>query len=101
LLGHRAGNLRLLCLDGFVDPQFRSAVKSRGTFINLLAGFAGRGFIANIDVAIAHDCYPSLDLNDDNAQRLGKVARHPLSLPDQCFGSRRPGMRSRFFTEKG
>ncbi|WP_454618738.1 hypothetical protein [Bradyrhizobium cenepequi] len=27
----------------------------------LLAGFAGRGFLANIDVAIAHDCDPSLD----------------------------------------
>jgi hypothetical protein len=27
----------------------------------VLAGFAGRGFFANIDVAIAHDCDPSLD----------------------------------------
>jgi hypothetical protein len=26
-----------------------------------LAGFASRGILANIDVAIAHDCDPSLD----------------------------------------
>jgi hypothetical protein len=37
------------------------------------AGLAGRGFVANIAVAIAHDCYPLLKLNP-NAQPLRKVA---------------------------
>jgi hypothetical protein len=37
------------------------------------AGFAGRGFVANIAVAIAHDCYPLLKLNH-NAQPLRRVA---------------------------
>jgi hypothetical protein len=42
---------------------------------HLLAGFAGRGCVANTNVAIAHDCYPSLDVNFDNAEPTGKVAR--------------------------
>jgi hypothetical protein len=42
-------------LQGRVDPQFGRADISRR-----LAGFAGRGFIANVDVAIAHDCDPLL-----------------------------------------
>jgi hypothetical protein len=37
------------------------------------AGFAGRGFVANIAVVIAHDSYPFLKLNN-NAQPLRKVA---------------------------
>jgi hypothetical protein len=37
------------------------------------AGFAGRGFVANIAVAIAHDCYPLLKLSH-NAQSFRKVA---------------------------
>jgi len=49
-----------LCLQGRVDPQFGRADTSRQIFNRRLAGFAGRGFIANIDVAIDHDCYPLL-----------------------------------------
>jgi hypothetical protein len=42
---------------------------------HLLAGFAGRGSVSNTDVAIAHDGYPSLIVNEDNAEPTGKVAR--------------------------
>ena len=45
---------------------------------NRLAGFAGRGLVANTDVAIAHDGYPLLK-RDNNAQRTHKVARHDAS----------------------
>jgi hypothetical protein len=60
LLRHRGRNPRPFRLEGIwsVDPQ--------------LAGLAGRGFIANIDVAIAHDKNPLLP--DYNAQLPGKVA---------------------------
>ncbi len=38
-----------------VDPQRKRAVTPCQTFNDPLAAFAGRGFFANIDVAIAHD----------------------------------------------
>src|SRR5258708_3204695 len=41
---------------------------------HLLGGCAGRGSLANVDVVIAHDWYPSLDWDGDNAQPLRKVA---------------------------
>ena len=65
------------------DPQFGSADR---IFYRRLAGFAGRGFIANIDVAIAHDCYPLLR-NFHNAQARGKLHGVRLSWPGCRFGS--------------
>jgi hypothetical protein len=62
------------CFPGRVDPQFGRAVTpgTPGRITNRrLAGFAGRGFIANIGVAIAHDCYPSMRRNC-NAHARGK-----------------------------
>jgi hypothetical protein len=56
----------------FVDPQLGTTVGLRQTPNNRLAGLAGRGFIANIDVAIAHDENPLL--LDHNAQLPRKVA---------------------------
>jgi hypothetical protein len=53
-----------------VDPQRERAVTPRQTFNDPLAAFAGRGFLANIDVAIAHDKNPF----EYNTQLFGKVA---------------------------
>jgi hypothetical protein len=57
---HGATNLDRLFLPGIwiVDPQRERAVTPRQTFNDPLAAFAGRGFLANIDVAIAHDKNP-------------------------------------------
>ena len=86
LLRHRATRARrmrwgcslVLCLQGRIDPQFG------------LAGFAGRGVIANIDVATAHDGYPLLR-RGHNAQARAKLRGCSLSRPDRDFGSsRRP-----------
>jgi hypothetical protein len=75
LLRHRATNLGPLCFRGIlsIDPLLGGAVTLRHTLNTRLAGFAGRGLIANIDVAIAHDCYPLLKVHH-NAQLLRKVA---------------------------
>ena len=75
LLRHRAANLRALGFQRilFVDPRLGRAVTSGQTVEDRLAGFAGRGFIANIDVAIAHDWNPWLSW-DHNAQLPRKVA---------------------------
>jgi hypothetical protein len=43
------------------------------------AGFANSALIANIDVAIAHDCSSFVEA-DHNAQLPGKVARHSLQV---------------------
>jgi hypothetical protein len=75
LLRHRATNpwpLGFRC-NRLVDPPLGSAVALCHLLDYRLAGFAGRGFIANIDVAIAHDYYPLLKLHH-NAQLLRKVA---------------------------
>jgi hypothetical protein len=50
-----------------------------------LSGFAGRGFIANIDVATAHDCYPLLKV-DHNAQLPTKVAHEPSESAAPMLG---------------
>jgi hypothetical protein len=81
LLRHRATNLGRF-------PLFGRAVTLRHTLNYRPAGFAGRGFIANIDVALSHDCYPLLNLHH-NAQPLRKVARPSIESPYPCFGSRR------------
>ncbi|MGC2809248.1 MAG: hypothetical protein WA303_02595 [Bradyrhizobium sp.] len=51
-------------------PRFarlrQSGVRTRQTLNDRLAGFAGRGGIANFNVAIAHDCHPLLK-SDHNA----------------------------------
>jgi hypothetical protein len=51
-------------------PRFarlrQSGVQTRQTLNDRLAGFAGRGGIANFNVAIAHDCHPLLK-SDHNA----------------------------------
>jgi hypothetical protein len=79
LLRHRATNPRPLGFrcNRLVDPPLGRAVALCRLRNYRLAGFAGRGFIANIDVAIAHDCYPLLKLHH-NAQLLRKVARDQL-----------------------
>jgi hypothetical protein len=41
-------------------------VGTRQTLNDWLAGFAGRGGVANLNVAIAHDCHPLLK-SDHNA----------------------------------
>jgi hypothetical protein len=72
--GMRGGLSLVLCLQGRIDPQFG------------LAGFAGRGVIANIDVATAHDGYPFLR-RGHNAQARAKLQGVRLSRPEQGFGS--------------
>jgi hypothetical protein len=70
LLRHRAGNPRPFGPKGIwlVDP--RGGPRS---FNRQLAGFAGRVIIANIDVAITHDCHPLLEVRH-NARLHRKVA---------------------------
>jgi hypothetical protein len=71
LLRHRAANLfrfRRTC-----SPNFGRHIGCNRTFDDRLAGFAGRAFASNIDVALAHDCYPLLG-SDHNAELLRKVA---------------------------
>jgi len=53
---------------------------------HLLAGFAGRGCVADTYVAIAHDGYPLLRRNT-NAQAHTKLHGVPLMRPGRCFGS--------------
>jgi hypothetical protein len=66
-----------LLRDAFIVTHDMSArLRHRARHL-LLAGFAGRGFIANFDVAIGHDGYPSLGWENDNARRSTKVARCP------------------------
>jgi hypothetical protein len=75
LLRHRGTNpgpLGFGC-NRLVDPPLGRTVALCHLLNYGLAGFAGRGFIANIDAAIAHDCYPLLKLHH-NAQLLRKVA---------------------------
>jgi hypothetical protein len=62
LLCHRAADNRACGLRRFwlIDPQFRSAVTPNQTLNDRLASFAGRSFIANVDVASAHGRYPPL-----------------------------------------
>ena len=67
-----------------VDPLPRFArlpqsnVRTRQTLNDWLAGVAGRGDIANFNVAIAHDCHPLLK-SDHNAQPPLKVASARVS----------------------
>jgi hypothetical protein len=84
LLRHRAANP--FCFRGIwsVDPQLGRAVSHSQTFGDRTARFAGRGFIANIDVAIAHDCYPLLE-SDHNAELPRKVAQRSLESVDQAL----------------
>jgi hypothetical protein len=42
-----------------VEPQIGKAAATHQTLDDRLSGFAGRGFAANTNVAIAHDCNPS------------------------------------------
>jgi hypothetical protein len=86
LLRHGATHPGSLGFQGvwFVDPQLGRAITPRHTFNNRLAGFAGRGFIANIDVAIAHDCHPLWKLRH-NAQLPRKVARRSIESPTPMF----------------
>jgi hypothetical protein len=62
LLRHRSRNPGTLRPQGIlpVDPRLAGAVTKN--FNRWLAGFAGQLFIANIDVAIAHDCHPLLEV---------------------------------------
>jgi hypothetical protein len=58
-----------------------------------VAGFAGRSLFANVDVAIAHDCYPLLK-SHHNAQLLRKVAcdqRRSLAAPLRFTVADQPG----------
>lgn len=50
----------------------RCALLRHRTSHLLLAGFAGRGLIANTDVAIAHDGYPLLDCEREQRRTNGK-----------------------------
>ncbi len=80
LLRHGAAIACRICrgaplLQGRIDPQFGRAVASLN---DRLAGFAGRGLIANIDVAITHDGYPFLR-SGANAQARGKLRGVRLS----------------------
>jgi hypothetical protein len=68
-------------------PRFarlpQSGARTRQTLNDWLAGFAGRGGIANFNVAIAHDCHPLLK-SDHNALPPLKVASARVSrrFPD-------------------
>ncbi len=60
LLRHRGANPRPFFLQRrwFAGPQLGGAAGPCRTLDDRLAGSAGRGFLANIDVAIAHDKIP-------------------------------------------
>jgi hypothetical protein len=72
LLRHGAANSVLQLFRGLFAARPGSGV-APDRALGRLAGFAGRGLIANIDVVSAHDQNPLLKL-DHNAQRPGKVA---------------------------
>src|SRR5450631_1118357 len=96
LLRHRAANP--FCFRGIwlVDPQLGRAFSHSQIFADRLAGFAGRVFLANIDVAIAHDCYPLLVsdtiLNCPEKLHSVPLRQHSLGSADQAlrFIDRRP-----------
>ena len=71
----------VICLQGRIDPQLITPGR-----MFRLAGFAGRGFVANVYVATTHDGCPLLR-SAPNAQAQGKVAKCWLSRPDRRFGS--------------
>jgi len=91
LLQHRAANGGPLCFQRiwFLDPPPGSTVAPSQSLNDWRAGFAGRGFVANIDVAIAHDCDPLLR-SDFNANCQEKLHGVWLSRPHRYFGSRSP-----------
>ena len=94
LLRHRATKAAGSCLQGFLDPRLgEPSIPAKRS--HRLAGFAGRGCIANIDVAIAHDCYPLSEEVRHNAQRTRKVARDSTESAGRGFGSVRPAERGR------
>ena len=76
LLRHGATNPDPFSFRGsyLVDPRLGGNAAC-GQTLDRLSGFAGRGFIANIDVAIAHEQNP-LQMLRHNAQLNGKVAAY-------------------------
>jgi hypothetical protein len=56
-----------------VDPRLERAVTPSQVLNDRLSGFGGRGFIADIGGATAHDCHPLLKLGH-NAQPHKMVA---------------------------
>jgi hypothetical protein len=89
LLRHRATNLWPFRLHGIL-----SVGSQPGS-----AGSAGRGFIANIDVAIAHDWNPLLKL-DDNARLLIKIAVRSVESADQVLRFTAVDLSNRFSTRE-
>src|SRR5437868_13191859 len=76
LLGHRATFAFGLPLrrGPLVEPQTGEAAATHQTLEVRLSGFAGRGFAANVAVAIAHACHPLIRRYADNALLPTKVA---------------------------
>jgi hypothetical protein len=56
-----------------IDPQIGQVAAPKQTLRRRRARFAGRGFLANVDVVSAHDCDPLLKSNN-NAWQPRKVA---------------------------
>jgi hypothetical protein len=81
-----------------VDPRRERAVTSRQIFNDPLAAFA-RGFLANIDVAIAHDQNPFECIATRGYSEKLQIVRS--SRPERCFGSRSANPRAAFPPEKG
>jgi hypothetical protein len=59
LLSHGAGNPGPFRPKGILLIDPRTGTRS---FNHWQAGFAGRVFFANVDVAITHDCHPLLKI---------------------------------------
>jgi hypothetical protein len=90
LLRHRTTNPYPFCFQGIlvVDPRFERAVTPSQVLNDRLSGLAGRGFIANIGGATAHDCHPLL--------KLGHNAQPPRMVAGRSVESGAPMLR---FTE--
>jgi hypothetical protein len=58
----------LFLFAGFIDRRLGRSITPNQPLDDRLVGAAGRGLIANIDVAIAHDGHPLLEVRH-NAQR--------------------------------
>jgi hypothetical protein len=103
LLRHRATNVRSHCPRRIllIDPQFGQAAAAKQTLRTRLVSLEGRGFIANVDVVIAHDRFPSVE-GYLNALLLRKVAcRSSLESAAPVFRFTADGLATALSAGKG
>jgi hypothetical protein len=106
LLRHRPGHPGTFRSQQILSQGRRRLDRRPGSvvcedFNRWLTGSAGQPFIANIDVAIAHDCHPLLEVRrnstHDCMERLQVVG---VSRTYRCFGSQRLRCKQRFSTRE-